>query len=93
MLRCNHAHLVVSAKRCSWLSCQLGLSQQTSSLSGKHDELDFEFLGNEPGRPYVLQTNVYALGVGDREQRIRLWFDPTEDFHTYELHWNKEIVM
>lgn len=65
----------------------------TSSLSGKHDELDFEFLGNEPGKPYVLQTNVYASGVGDREQRIRLWFDPTEDFHTYEIHWNKNIVI
>lgn len=66
---------------------------QTSSLSGQHDELDFEFLGNEPGKTYVLQTNVYTAGVGDREQRIRLWFDPTEDFHTYTIHWNKEIVM
>lgn len=84
-----------------WYSCHIlivhinlsDVAWQSSSLSGQHDELDFEFLGNEKGKPYVLQTNVYASGVGDREQRIRLWFDPTEDYHTYAVHWNRDIVM
>ncbi|CAH9125726.1 unnamed protein product [Cuscuta epithymum] len=52
------------------------------------DELDFEFLGNEEGKPYILQTNVYTNGSGSREQRVNLWFDPTKDFHTYSIFWN-----
>ncbi|XAR68068.1 Xyloglucan:xyloglucosyl transferase [Bertholletia excelsa] len=50
-----------------------------------HNEFDFEFLGNTTGEPYLVQTNVYVNGVGNREQRLSLWFDPTKDFHSYSI--------
>ena len=36
----------------------------------------------------MLQTNMYVNGVGGREQRMNLWFDPTQQFHTYSILWN-----
>ncbi|KAL3675348.1 hypothetical protein R1sor_025296 [Riccia sorocarpa] len=56
-------------------------------------ELDFEFLGNSTGQPYILQTNVFAEGVGNREQRIYLWFDPSADYHEYGILWNQALIM
>ncbi|WOG97622.1 hypothetical protein DCAR_0416963 [Daucus carota subsp. sativus] len=64
-----------------------------SSEGPNHDELDFEFLGNISGEPYLVQTNVYVNGSGNREQRHTLWFDPTTDFHTYSFFWNHRSIV
>ncbi|KAF5930580.1 hypothetical protein HYC85_031453 [Camellia sinensis] len=69
--------------------CLLQLTSHTSN----HDELDFEFLGNREGKPCTLQTNVFSNGQGNREQRLHLWFDPTADFHTYQILGNQHQIV
>lgn len=60
-----------------------------------HDELDFEFLGNVAGKPWRFQTNLYGNGSTSRgrEERYRLWFDPTKEFHRYSILWTPNNII
>ncbi|XP_059633737.1 probable xyloglucan endotransglucosylase/hydrolase protein 30 [Cornus florida] len=60
-----------------------------------HDELDFEFLGNIRGQEWRFQTNIYGNGSTNRgrEERYRLWFDPSREFHRYSILWTANNII
>ncbi|PWA83518.1 concanavalin A-like lectin/glucanase domain, Xyloglucan endotransglucosylase/hydrolase [Artemisia annua] len=60
-----------------------------------HDEIDFELLGHEKRKEWVLQTNIYGNGSvkTGREEKFNLWFDPTQEFHEYSMLWNTHHIV
>ncbi|KAH6771732.1 hypothetical protein C2S52_005564 [Perilla frutescens var. hirtella] len=57
--------------------------------AGNHFEIDYEFLGTNG----TVQTNVYDDDSGHREQSFNLWFDPSKDFHSYDILWNSHQIL
>ncbi|KAJ9555189.1 hypothetical protein OSB04_009803, partial [Centaurea solstitialis] len=77
---------------------RLSASPETSNVDMfpmTHDELDMEFLGNVRGKPWRFQTNVYGNGstIRGREERYRLWFDPSQEFHRYSILWARNKII
>ncbi|GJN35380.1 hypothetical protein PR202_gb24151 [Eleusine coracana subsp. coracana] len=59
----------------------------------KHDEIDFEFIGDVAGQPYTIHTNLFAANVGGKEVEFKPWFDATIGFHNYTISWSSCMVV
>ncbi|KAG6407583.1 hypothetical protein SASPL_130575 [Salvia splendens] len=88
----NYGFFSASIKMPSKYTAGIVVAFYTSNVDTfekNHDELDIEFLGNVQGHAWRFQTNVYGNGSVSRgrEERYRLWFDPSKVFHRYSILW------
>ncbi|OAY77989.1 probable xyloglucan endotransglucosylase/hydrolase protein 32 [Ananas comosus] len=69
----------------------LNFNLYLSSLEGdkSQDEIDFEFLGNDPS---AVQTNFYTAGLGRRERIHPLGFHAADGFHEYLIKWAPHLI-
>ena len=56
--------------------------------TGKQDEIDFEFLGNNPTK---VQTNVFMAG-DESAELIEIGSDSSKTEHTYAIQWDSNRV-
>ncbi|KAG6405400.1 hypothetical protein SASPL_132989 [Salvia splendens] len=86
----NYGFFSASIKMPSKYTAGIVVAFYTSNVDTfekNHNELDIEFLGNVQGHALRFQTNVYGNGSVSRgrEERYRLWFDPSKVFHRYSI--------
>ncbi|CAA0825420.1 Xyloglucan endotransglucosylase/hydrolase protein 2 [Striga hermonthica] len=63
--------------------------QVGQSAYENHFEVDFEFIGTDGS----VSTNIFANDKGYREQVFKLWFNPSQDFHSYDILWNSHQIV
>ncbi|XP_031267156.1 probable xyloglucan endotransglucosylase/hydrolase protein 30 [Pistacia vera] len=94
----NHGFFSAMIKLPSYYTAGICVAFYTSNadvFEKTHDELDFEFLGNVAGKPWRFQTNFYGNGSTHRgrEERYRLWFDPSKEYHRYSILWTANNII
>ncbi|KAL0326683.1 UNVERIFIED_CONTAM: putative xyloglucan endotransglucosylase/hydrolase protein 30 [Sesamum angustifolium] len=94
----NYGFFSASIKMPSTYTAGIVVAFYTSNVDTfekNHDELDIEFLGNVPGKAWRFQTNMYGNGSVSRgrEERYRMWFDPSKDSHRYSILWTPTNII
>ncbi|KAM3373814.1 hypothetical protein P3S68_012528 [Capsicum galapagoense] len=81
--------LKLPSKKTNGVITAFYLISDDANQGGIHDELDFEFIGT--GGKF--QTNLFANDMGGREEVHQLPFDPSQDYHTYQILYTPQRVV